>query len=118
MEDYEYGVSDSAGPECPLRSAPNSTRRPGRTVAPHRHDNWHAHLPEPPGSEPVGNVSPIGARLADEGVVKAQGTGIQVLLIKSVGEVLPVCEILDPRTDHEAALAGAFKCHTRVDDAI
>src|ERR1700686_1913930 len=55
-------------------------------------------------SEPVADVATVGARLADQRVVEPETALGRIALGQTVGEVLAVGDVLDPRTDREAGL--------------
>src|SRR5690242_4383081 len=102
-----------------MLTSARATNASGPHLRSGRASNARAHPARPAWlSEPIRNVSPIGARLADESVIETQGASIKILLIKRVGEVLPIGKVFDPRTDHEALLTGALKCHARIGNAI
>ncbi len=60
-------------------------------------------------SEADRDVNSVGARLTYQRIVKADRTGIQVLLIESVGEILAVREVLNPGPDRVPELTGALE---------
>src|ERR1700738_5454726 len=101
-------------------------RRPERLYAPRVHlrsltpGRGGAHGPALVNaiSKPIGQIGPVGPWFTNQPIVEAQRTGVLIVLVESVGQVMAVGDILDPGGDSETAFCRALERHARIGDAI